>query len=133
MTDKQKRNYAAVHQVEELPHIRTGDHAVAPEGYAVGIWGSIDPLWIFFRDLEPAMAFGRAARMSGYDIRGFGVHKAIRVVENDPKTLRDKPPVLYVTGPPLQIELRQDEPAILQRWLDGTSPESSHFSPQPSR
>jgi hypothetical protein len=64
--------YLAAVDVSLLPRqLHREDHSVS-RGYAVG-FGQ----WFFFPALEPAVAFGRAARMSD-DCRGYGVYEAAR-------------------------------------------------------
>lgn len=67
--DYELPNYHHVHDVEELPRERRTDHHIVVHGFAVRLSGSIDTCWVFFHHLEPALAFGRAGRMSSVDIR----------------------------------------------------------------
>ncbi len=61
--------YAAVTCTKLPDAVEQEDHIVR-RGYAVGV-GS----WFFFTAIEPAVAFGRAARMS-YECRAYAVHDA---------------------------------------------------------
>ncbi|WP_030457155.1 hypothetical protein [Herbidospora cretacea] len=45
--------------------------------------------WVFFTDLEPAVMFGLAGRMSSFDISGYGVYEAARQVRFDKRLDRD--------------------------------------------
>jgi hypothetical protein len=67
------RYYAAA-RVDTLPEALSSDYRIIHRGYAVG-FGK----WYFFEALEPALTFGRAARMS-VDCRGYGVYEAAEEV-----------------------------------------------------
>ncbi|MGB3443210.1 MAG: hypothetical protein WBA97_31095 [Actinophytocola sp.] len=95
-------------------------------GYAVHLGGRINPCWVFFADLEPALAFGRAGRMSSVDIRSYGVMAAARELRYDDSRGGDVH-TLYVTGN--NLDRGPDERQALQRWLAGVNPDSSHFRP----
>ncbi|MFD7161115.1 hypothetical protein ACFV9C_41480 [Kribbella sp. NPDC059898] len=120
-------NYPDVRHVEVLPKLRASDSKVVTPGFAVEIHGPRVPaMRVFFQDLEPALAFGRAARMACGDVNGYGVLKALRVTEWN-ETTRSDATTLYTTGG--NLDRRPDEHAALRRWLDGVSVESSHFRP----
>jgi hypothetical protein len=66
--------YFAAVACDLLPQPMTREEHVIRRGYAVG-FGQ----WFFFTAKEPAVAFGRAARMS-LDCRGYGVYEAAHEV-----------------------------------------------------
>jgi len=121
-------NYDHVHMVRALPRRRRSDAHVIIRGYATDIGGAVGHLWVFFEDVEPAVVFGRAGRMSGYDIKGWGVHEAAREARFDPRSGADVV-TLYVN---LEVRLRDDTSAerrMLERWVRGCDPQSSYYSP----
>lgn len=62
--------YYAVVEVDSLPSARRGDDHYITRGFAVNIQTGAP--WFFFKALPPALAFGRAARMSA-NCSGYGV------------------------------------------------------------
>jgi len=67
-------NYRDVQYVDVLPRLRGSDSRVVTPGFAVNIHGPRVPaMWLFFQHLEPAVAFGRAARMACDDVNGYSV------------------------------------------------------------
>lgn len=120
-------NYPDVRHVATLPSARRSDSRVASRGFAVNIAGQrVASMWVFFADLEPALAFGRAARMACDDIASYGVFTALRVTEWSEEARCDVT-TLYTTGD--RLDRLPDEKAVLKRWLAGVSTDSSHFRP----
>jgi hypothetical protein len=124
-------NYDHVHRTRgQLPAARHSDSHTVARGYAVGMGGRVPQIWVFFDHLEPAVAFGRAGRMSGTDITSYGVYAAARELRYDDGLSRD-----IAT---LHIDLAADhrdhqaERPVLERWLTGISPGSAYFR-QPDR
>lgn len=72
--DNELGRYFAAGRVDELPEALGSDYRIIHRGFAVG-FGK----WYFFEALEPALTFGRAARMSP-DCRGYGVYEAAEEV-----------------------------------------------------
>ena len=83
-------------------------------------------MWMFFQHIEPAVAFGRAARMACDDVNGYTVLKALRLIEWNEQAGRDVT-TLYTTGD--RLDRLPNEKTVLKRWLSGVSSESSHFRP----
>lgn len=120
--------YDHIHHVADLPAVRRLDEHLVVRGYAVELAGQgLARTWVFFADLEPALVFGRAGRMSS-DISSYGVHRAAqehRYIEG-----RGDVVTLYVDAG--NLDRGEDEAQAFRRWLAGTSRESSHYRP-PSR
>ncbi|WP_405149104.1 hypothetical protein OG589_13450 [Sphaerisporangium sp. NBC_01403] len=95
-------------------------------GYVVGMDGQLPQMWVFFEHIEPALVFGRAGRMSGYDISGYGVYEAAREVRYDERSQREVH-TLYVAGE--SLDRRDGEAKVFNRWVRGCDPESSQFEP----
>jgi hypothetical protein len=94
-------------------------------GFAVNVAGPRVPkMWVFFTAFEPALAFGRAARMAVDDISSYGVLQALRVIEWS-ESARCDVPTLYTTGD--NLDRQPNEKAALQRWLSGIDNNSSRF------
>lgn len=120
-------HYDHVHWVTELPRARHSDSHVVVHGYAVGFGGSGGLPWtmVFFADLEPAIVFGRAARMSAYDISTYDVSEAAREQRYDEFLHRDVVTLYLKAG----SELRDhpNERPILERWVRGCHPNSAYY------
>lgn len=119
--------YDHIHQAQRLPRARySKDHIIAL-GHAVGMAGPRHPqTWTFFTDVEPALAFGRAGRMAA-DISSYGVYPAAQDIRFDRWTGSDV--VVLLIGPEPSLGRQNDEPALLQRWVQGCHPSSAHFRP----
>ena len=100
------------------------------KGFATEILGSYGAVWAFFGDLEPALAFGRAARMS-WDSSAFGVHDAFHDKQFDANLGRDITTLLVDRDPAHRT--RPDEREVLLRWVDGCWSKSSYFCPPERR
>lgn len=128
----QQPGYDHIHAVPSLPDDSrdTDTHRFVP-GYAVGLsnteWGGLPQTWIFFEDLEPALVFGRAGRMSRHDISGYGVYAAAREVRYDPAESDEEITTLYVSGRPLDRQLGENE--IFGRWTRGVQLKSAYYQP----
>jgi hypothetical protein len=118
--------YDHVHWEQALPRNLRTDGCVRRRGYAVGMAGAIRQTWVFFADLEPALVFGRAGRMSSVDIRSYGVYPAAHEVKFNDQDNRDVR-TLYLHHD--SIDRQPDEQQVFQRWLAGTVASSSHFQP----
>ena len=123
--DRGLPNYHHVHQVDELPTAQRADDQIIVHGYVVELSGRIDRCVVFFQDLEPALAFGRAGRMSSGDITSYGVYAAARELRYEEH--RGDITTLHVTG--TNLDRKPGEAAALQRWVAGVDPKSSHFQP----
>jgi hypothetical protein len=114
--------YFAVARCDVLPRaVRREDHVIV-RGYAVG-FGQ----WFFFDALEPAVAFGRAARMS-YDCRGYGVYEAAQELQFC--DIHDKDEiVLLVNVAGGNLDRTDDEVETLKRFVQGVKehPWSAHW------
>ncbi|MGI5292870.1 hypothetical protein ACQEVF_57500 [Nonomuraea polychroma] len=110
---------AAVHCGTLPQPFRRDDHTVS-RGYAVGFGH-----WFFFDAIEPAIAFGRAARMS-LDCHGYGVYEAAHEVMFCRHHGTDER-VLLVTGD--NLDRRDDEVELLTRFVQGVRehPWSAHW------
>lgn len=104
----------------ELPPRGSSDRHVVRHGYAVDAGGS----WYFFTDLEPAIVFGRAARMS-LDCRSYGVFRAAHET-NHCAQHGDERALIFVG---LQVDRGADEADVINRFAAGVAqhPESSHW------
>lgn len=119
-------SYDEVSTVDRLPREMTRDFKNVRRGYATTIG---DNSWFWFRSLLPALAFGRAARMS-IDCSFWDVFEAASVVEWSERARRDVLTLLILRGS-VPDRRRADEKQLLQRWVDGIDPASSYW-PGPS-
>ncbi|WP_405140678.1 hypothetical protein OG589_27390 [Sphaerisporangium sp. NBC_01403] len=117
-------NYDHIHAAEVLPPAKHTDSHIIRHGYAVGMGGSIPQTWVFFENLEPALVFGRAGRMSSHDIRSYGVYEAARENRFDARGRVDVT-TLLVAGK--SIDREGDEAEIFRRWVRGCDPESAYY------
>lgn len=125
--EKPAGGYVAVTHHHELPPRANSDHHVVRHGYTVDVGGS----WYFFGDLEPAIVFGRAGRMS-LDCRSYGVFRAAHETLYCPQHGDER--VLTFVG--LQLDRGGDEANLIARFAAGVGehPESSHWhAPRASR
>lgn len=121
-------NYDHIHGATTLPRrTHTNDHVVTP-GYAVGMSGvggqGLPQTWVFFEDVEPALVFGRAGRMSGGDISGYGVYEAAAEVRFNGR--RDVT-TLHVKSDQPSLDRGEGEAEVFARWVAGCDPTSSYF------
>jgi hypothetical protein len=116
--------YHEVKWVKKLPRKTTRDERYVTHGYAARIGNSN---WFFFEHFEPALVFGRAARMS-LQISSYGVHEAahevrfVSSVGDDQQTLH----VLDGAG----LDRAPGEMESLLRWVRGVDPASAHWNPK---
>ncbi|MGW3657211.1 hypothetical protein ACWD6R_16620 [Streptomyces sp. NPDC005151] len=121
-------NYDHVHAVRTLPSARDSDGHQIVQGYAVGLCGPRLPqLWVFFEDLAPAMAFGRAGRMSA-DAKGYGVYRAARGEHFDSATERQVVTLHVIRR---SLDRKDGEADTLQQWTRGVIPGSAYFEDRP--
>ena len=119
--------YLTVGDVDVLPRQRTRDDHVVQHGYAV----HLDGLWFFFPDIEPALAFGRAGRMST-EVGSYGVFAAVREVQFCDRHGVDEA-VLLCSGD--RLDRKDNEVEMLHRFVQGVSQRrgSAHWHPPARR
>lgn len=121
-------NYDHIHTAEALPrHKHTEDHVIT-RGYAVGMSGNghgLPQMWVFFEDIEPALVFGRAGRMSGGDISGYGVYEAAAEVRFNGR--RDVTTLHVKLDQPTSLDRAGGEAEVFARWVAGCDPSSAYF------
>lgn len=118
------RKYRAAVEVDALPRALHHDDHVVLRGYAVGIGQ-----WFFFPAIEPALAFGRAARMS-LDCSAYGVFEAAREILFCDRHDEDEVVLLLLlllTGD--RVDRKDGEVALLRRFVQGVEehPKSAHW------
>ncbi|MBB6347222.1 hypothetical protein FHU36_003767 [Nonomuraea muscovyensis] len=113
-------DYLATAACEDLPRELFRDDHIVRRGYGVE-FGQ----WFFFGALEPAIAFGRAARMS-LDCHAYGVYRAAHETLFCQIHRRDER-VLLLTGD--SLDRRDGEVEVLKRFVQGVKehPWSSHW------
>ncbi|SEG94152.1 Exonuclease [Thermomonospora echinospora] len=126
-TGMRQPHYDHVHVVEDLPRDCRSDSRTIVRGYAVGFAGTrgFPQTWIFFADLEPAIVFGRAARMSAYDINSYGVYEAAHDTFVDQSLNRNVATLHLKAGTDLRDH--DTERPILERWIQGCHPQSAYY------
>lgn len=122
-----------VHEAAELPAVEHTDARHVIHGYLVRLGSHLGAhqRWFFFGHLEPALVFGRAARMSA-SVSSYGVHAAATEAHQDPANpTRDITTIHVRTG--TGLDRADDELQHFDRWLRATRarPESSHYHPPP--
>jgi hypothetical protein len=124
-----QRRYDHIHNtVAELPPAWRAEEHLVVHGYAVELAGQgLERTWVFFADLEPALVFGRAGRMSSIDISSYGVFPAAR----ECRYLEGRGDVVTLYTGRDRVDRRDDEAQAFDRWLAGTSRRSSHYQPPP--
>jgi hypothetical protein len=108
-------------RVEQLPQaLHNGDHAIY-RGYAVG-FGQ----WFFFPALEPAIAFGRSARMST-ECPSYAIYMAAAELQFCQRHQRDER-VLLITGHSLHRRVG-NEVDVLKRFVQAVkeNPYTPHW------
>lgn len=120
------RYLAAVDRSKLPPKIRTDDRVIR-HGWAVG-FGE----WVFFDDLEPAVAFGRAVRMS-IDCHGYGVYRAAHETVHCWEYHNRDERVLHLVGE--SVDRQDGEADVLDRFAQGVrqAPGSARWVPPTSR
>jgi hypothetical protein len=129
-TSSPQPHYDHVHSVESLPRARHTDIHEIVSGYAVGMGGPLPQTWVFFKDIEPAIVFGRAARMSD-EVSTYGVYEAAREVRYTEHLRRDTRTLLVNFD--ADIRDHETERPHLERWVQGCSPRYASFAPPRSR
>ncbi|MFL5913719.1 MAG: hypothetical protein ACJ768_24545 [Gaiellaceae bacterium] len=120
--------YEDITLVDKLPRKTSREDCSVTHGYAVGANGTggrLAQTWFFFHHLEPALAFGRAARVSTA-VSGYGVYAAARKVKFSDAKGADEV-FLYLIGETL--DRRPDENAYLTRWVRGVKPGRAGWRP----
>ena len=107
------REYLAAVRTDELPRKKRTDAQIIRRGYAVGVGQ-----WFFFEALEPAVAFGRAARMS-LDCRGCGAYEAAHVTQFCDRHNVDER-VLQINLK-AKVDHAADEVEVLKRFTQGVN------------
>lgn len=112
--------FFALNRTANVPNETHSDTHIVEHGYAVDFVP-----WMFFWTIEPAIAFGRAARMSP-DCSRYGVFRAALERQHCPEHHADEI-ALYVAGP--NLDRRDDEVEILKRFVQSVKehPWSSHW------
>ncbi|WP_424532523.1 hypothetical protein ACOZ38_19845 [Sphaerisporangium viridialbum] len=129
---KKAPNYDHIHRAETLPRAQHTESHIVVHGYAVGMGGQLPQMWVFFEHMEPALVFGRAGRMSSYDISGYGVYEAARETRYDQRR-RDDVTTLHVNVAADSLDRREGEREVFTRWVRGCDLASAHFEPPPGR
>lgn len=114
--------YHAAVSCDPLPReVRRDDHRIT-RGYAVGVGQ-----WFFFPGIEPALAFGRAARMS-FDCSAYGVYEAAHELQFCYRHNVDER-VLLLAGD--NLDRKPGEVEHLKRFVQGVkeAPWSAHWHP----
>jgi hypothetical protein len=112
-------DYEDVVTVSRLPRQTTSDGLFIRHGYAAEIGPD---LWFFFDSVLPALAFGRAARMS-YQCALYGVVRAAHEVRYRPGHSDVR--TLYVIH--RRLDRVPGEKEQLKRWVNGIDPTSAHW------
>lgn len=112
--------HRAMAQVEVLPRALHRDDHVIHRGYAVE-FGQ----WMFFPAIEPALVFGRAARMS-LDCSSYGVYEAAQEVKFCDRH-GDERVLLIKSGD--RLDRQDNEVELLKRFVQGVKehPWSAHW------
>lgn len=118
-------DYDGIVRVKRLPRRLQSDAAYVHHGYAVNI---SEGGWFFFDSLLPALAFGRAARMSA-QCNSYTVLEAAHEARFDEAKGEDRR-VLHVTE--RSFQRADNEKEQLHRWVDGVDPASSHWRGGPT-
>lgn len=120
-------HYDHVHTTDKLPRARRTDEHTVKHGYVVGFAGNsgLPQTWIFFADLEPAVVFGRSARMSVSDVNHYGISEAARETRYTERLGRDVVTLHLKHGSHLRDH--DNEMPILKRWVRGCRPDSAHY------
>ena len=120
--------YDHIHRVRSLPDEEREDVHWVLHGFATGFASTAEPglpqTWVFFEYMESALVFGRAGRMSVYDISSYGVYRAAREERFDYDS-EQQVTTLYVTGRALDREAGEDK--HFARWAGGVRPDSAHY------
>lgn len=114
--------YLAAVSCEALPREVRRDGHIVQHGYTVG-FGE----WMFFPAIEPAVAFGRAARMS-LDCHGWGVYEAAQERRYCDRHGQDEAVMLVLIGKELDRDAELEQ---MKRFVQSVKehPWSSHWLP----
>lgn len=105
------RDCWAAAEVDTLPDALHHDDHVVARGYAVGFGH-----WFFFPAIEPALAFGRAARMSA-ECSAYGVYEAARELQFCDEHQQDEYLLLIKNGD--SLDRKPGEFDLLKRFVQG--------------
>lgn len=105
--------YFAVVKCTDLPRERRREDHIIRHGAAVGFGR-----WFFFTDRAPALAFGRAARMSLDCTAGYGVYAAAQEIKFCDRHRKDEF-VLLVSIDGGNLDRQDDEVEDLKRFVQG--------------
>ncbi|MFC5253563.1 hypothetical protein [Streptomyces nigrescens] len=120
--------YDRIKTVDTLPRQTTRDERVVRRGYAVGLTiQGLGQTWFFFHHRPPAVAFGRAARMS-ITATGWGVYNAANEVRYNPEKHRDIH-TLYIQPGTEWGGSAQPSDDDLPEWVAGCNPTQSLWDP----
>ncbi|MFF2226897.1 hypothetical protein ACFVV7_26685 [Streptomyces globisporus] len=126
--------YDHIHRVLSLPEEQHEDQQRVLHGFATGFASSAEPglaqTWVFFEHLEPALVFGRAGRMSVYDITSYGVYTAAREERFDHGSGRQVT-TLHVAGRALDREPGEGKHFV--RWARSVESVSAFYEGAPER
>lgn len=113
----------AVRYTNSLPRASRSEHRIVSRGYAVVTGGGhLDDLWLFFSHLEPAYAYGRAARMSEF-ITSWDVFPAAFETQFDAARGTDTEHLLVDD----RTSLRDRGDGLLAAWVKNVRSDSSHW------
>jgi hypothetical protein len=119
--------YLAAVETDILPRVVHRDDRIIQRGYAVGFttYGTRGQ-WYFFGALEPAVAFGRAARMS-LDGHTYGVYEAAHDLMFCEIHDTDEQVLLVTLG--ARVDRQPGEVEVLERFVQGIKehPKSSYW------
>ncbi|MDF3144159.1 MULTISPECIES: hypothetical protein [unclassified Streptomyces] len=120
--------YDHIKTVDSLPRQIFRDERVVRRGYAVGLTvAGLGQTWFFFHHRPPAVAFGRAARMS-ITVSGWGVYNAATEVKYDRVARRDIH-TLHIHPGTTWGGSAQPSDEDLPEWVAGCNPASSSWDP----
>lgn len=138
MGQPKQPQYHHIHATEKLPRACSRDDRIVIRGYAVEYFGGrgLPRCWLFFADLEPAVAFSYAVHMS-LDVSSHALYPA--ALETRDATARDTAHngtcvyTLYVEPRARRPREYAADSVVLQRWLGGTESESNRYLPRNRR
>lgn len=121
--------YHHLKETQKLPRATRRDDRVVSRGYAVGLSiVGLEQTWFFFEHKPPAVAFGRAARMSA-TVTGWGVYNAAQEISFCSTSMRDVLTLHIQPGNDWggSAQLSDDD---LEKWVAGCNPQLSYWDPR---